>query len=388
MRLFKRVFVLTLALILSITPAKAALGPDSIPAAFDEMLKVASLANPAVIIIDGTTGQIVYGKNIDSQRKPASVIKLLTAAVTLDYLDPQSVFETNVSIAPENKTIVIRGSLDPWISSDHGVARKMNRASLTSMGSKTLTAIKTANGGSLKNYQVVYSNLYSEDIAKLKAYWANREFKPNIKSVSDEEALLQQGDAIATESSPTVAAILDWMLLWSDNLLADRLARLSARAAGYSPDMKGVNKIFRTLLTRLEIDQSRLIVVDASGLSKKNKITAQLMGEFLYKIHKDEKYVFLHDSLPVGGVSGTLQDRFTTTAPNAVGLVRAKTGTLNGTATLAGYVESTDREYVFVVLADKIPLGNSALIKARAAMDRVLGRIAAPNIPVKVLPAP
>ena len=388
MRLFKRVFVLALALVLSIAPARAALGPDSIPAAFDEMLKVASLANPAVIVIDGTTGQIVYGKNIDSQRKPASVIKLLTGAVTLDYLDPQSVFETNVSIAPENKTIVIRGSLDPWISSDHGVARKMNRASLTSMGSKTLTAIKAANGGSLKNYQVVYSNLYSEDIAKLKAYWANREFKPNIKSVSNEEALLQQGDAIATETSPTVAAILDWMLLWSDNLLADRLARLSARAAGYSPDMKGVNKIFRTLLTRLEIDHSKLIVVDASGLSKKNKITAHLMGEFLYKIHKDEKYVFLHDSLPVGGVSGTLQDRFTTTAPNAVGLVRAKTGTLNGTATLAGYVESTDREYVFVVLADKIPLGNSALIKARAAMDRVLGRIAAPNIPAEVSPEP
>jgi D-alanyl-D-alanine carboxypeptidase len=68
--------------------------------------------------------------------------------------------------------------------------------------------------------------------------------------------------------------------------------------------------------------------------------------------------------------------------------VRAKTGTLNGTATLAGYVESTDRNYVFVALADEIPLGNSALDKARAAIDRVLGRIAAPNIPVEVLPAP
>ena len=112
------------------------------------------------------------------------------------------------------------------------------------------------------------------------------------------------------------------------------------------------------------------------------------MGEFLYKINNDEKYYFLHDSLPIGGVSGTLQDRFTSTSPNAVGLVRAKTGTLNGTATLAGYVESTDREYVFVLLADKIPLGNSALKKARAAMDRVLGRIAAPNIPAEIAPTP
>jgi D-alanyl-D-alanine carboxypeptidase len=87
MLLLKRIIAICLALILSIAPARAVLGPESFPAAFDEMLKVASLANPAVIIIDGTTGQIVYGKNINSQRKPASIIILLTAAVTLDYLD-------------------------------------------------------------------------------------------------------------------------------------------------------------------------------------------------------------------------------------------------------------------------------------------------------------
>ena len=388
MLLFKRAIVLFLALILSIAPARAALGPESIPAAFDELLKIPTLSNPAMIVIDGTSGQIIYEKNIYSQRKPASVMKVLAAAVTLDYLDPQSVFNTTVSISPENKSIIIRGSLDPWISSDHNVARKMGRASLPYMGFNTLSAVKKANGGSLKNYKVIYSNLYSQDVANLKAFWLKRGFKPTFKSVSDEETLVAQGDLIASENSPTVAEILKWMMLWSDNLLSERLARLSARAAGYSLDIKGVETIFRALLTSLEIDDSKLVVVDASGLSKKNRITAKLMGEFLYKIHKDEKYALLYESLPVSGVSGTLQNRFTTTAPAAVGLVRAKTGTLNGTATLAGYVESTDRDYVFVALADEIPLGNSALDKARAAIDRVLGRIAAPNIPVEVLPAP
>ena len=388
MLLFKRAIVLTLALILSIAPARAALGPESIPAAFDELLKIPTLSNPAMIVIDGTSGQIIYEKNIYSQRKPASVMKVLAAAVTLDYLDPQSVFNTTVSISPENKSIIIRGSLDPWISSDHNVARKMGRASLPYMGFNTLSAVKKANGGSLKNYKVIYSNLYSQDVANLKAFWLKRGFKPTFKSVSDEETLVAQGDLIASENSPTVAEILNWMMLWSDNLLSERLARLSARAAGYSLDIKGVETIFRALLTSLEIDDSKLVVADASGLSKKNRITAKLMGEFLFKIHKDEKYALLYESLPVSGVSGTLQNRFTTTAPAAVGLVRAKTGTLNGTATLAGYVESTDRDYVFVALADEIPLGNSALDKARAAIDRVLGRIAAPKILVEVLPAP
>ena len=384
----RRIFAVCLALILSIAPADAALGPDSIPAVFDELLKVPTLSNPAMIVIDGTTGQIIYEKNIFSQRKPASVMKVLAGAVTLEYLDPQSVFNTTVNIAPEGKTVVIRGSLDPWISLDHNVARKMNRASLPYMGFNTLSAIKKANGGSLKNYKVIYSNLYSKDVANLKAFWAKRGFKPVFKQVTDEEAFMAQGDLVASENSPTVREILDFMMLWSDNLLADRLAGLAARAAGYSPNIKGIETIFRTLLIQLEIDDSKLVVADASGLSKKNKITAKLMGELLYKIRKDERYALLYESLPIGGVSGTLQDRFTTTAPSAVGLVRAKTGTLNGTATLAGYVQSTDREYVFVTLADDIAKGNAALNKARAAIDRVLGRIAAPNIPAEISPAP
>jgi len=385
---FRRIFAVCLALILSIAPAGAALAPDSIPAAFDELLKIPSLSNPAMIVIDGTTGQIIYEKNIYSQRKPASVMKVLSGAVTLEYLDQESVFNTTISIVPEEKTIVIRGSLDPWISLDHKVGRKMHRASLPYMGFNTLTAVKEANGGSLKNYKVMYSNLYSQDVGNLKAFWAKRGFKPVFKAVTDDEAFMAQGELVVSENSPKVTEILDWMMLWSDNVLAERLARLSARAAGYSLDTKGVNTIFRTLLAHFEIDDSKLVVADASGLSKKNKITAKLMGELLYKLRKEEKFAHLYDSLPVGGVSGTLQNRFTTTAPSAVGLVRAKTGTLNGTATLAGYVQSTDREYVFVTLADDIAKGNAALNKARAAIDRVLGRIAAPNIPTEIIPAP
>lgn len=388
MRRFYSVLSILLATILSILPAQAVLGPESIPAAFDELLKSQTLSNPAMIVIDGTTGQVIYEKNVYSQRKPASVMKILAGAATLEYLDPQATFNTTVTVNAESKQVIIRGSLDPWISLDHTTARKMGRASLPYMGFSTLSAVKEFNGGSLKNYSVIYSNLYSQDVANLKAFWAKRGFKPVMKSVSDDEAFMALGEQIASENSPTVAAILDWTLLWSDNLLAERLARLSAKAAGYSMDVKGVDKVFRTILAHFEIDSSKLVVADASGLSKQNKITAKMMGELLFKIRKEEKFSLIYAGLPVGGVSGTLRNRFITTAPSAVGLVRAKTGTLNGTATLAGYVQSTDREYVFVTLADEIAKGNSALNKARAAIDRVLGRIAAPNIPTEISPAP
>jgi D-alanyl-D-alanine carboxypeptidase/D-alanyl-D-alanine-endopeptidase (penicillin-binding protein 4) len=178
------------------------------------------------------------------------------------------------------------------------------------------------------------------------------------------------------------------MMLWSDNQLADRLARLSSQAAGEPFGILGVERIFKKLLAELQIDSSKLVVKDASGLSKSNKVTAKMIGELLYKLRKDPRFTGLYPVLPVSGVSGTLNERFIDTAPTAVGLVRAKTGSLNGTATLAGYVESSDREYVFVTLADQIPRGYTSLKKARAAIDKILGRIAAPNIPAEISPLP
>lgn len=387
-RLIRRILAVTLLLGAITVPANAAIGPAKIPAVFDELLKNQRLSNPAMVLIDGTTGQVIYAKNGFSQRKPASVMKLLTSAATIQHLDLQSTFNTTISINHDIKTVIIRGALDPWISLDHKTARKMNRASLPFMGFETLKGVKAFNGGSLKNYDVIYSDLYSQDVSNFKSFWSKRGFKPKFKEVTDDEAFMALGEQIVSENSPTVAALVDWILLWSDNLISERLARISARAAGYPMNSKGVDQVLRDVLIGMQIDDSKLVVADASGLSHKNKITAKMMGEFLYKIRQDEKYALIYSGLPIGGVSGTLRSRFLTTAPSAVGLVRAKTGTLNGTATLAGYVESQDREYIFVTLADEIPSGNTALKRAREAIDRVLGRIAAPNIPAEISPAP
>ena len=106
------------------------------------------------------------------------------------------------------------------------------------------------------------------------------------------------------------------------------------------------------------------------------------------KIHNDEKYAPIINGLPVGGLTGTLKDRFIKTAPNAIGLVKAKTGTLNGTANLAGYVESGDHEYAFVIIADKLPRSYSAAQRARAIMDKILGKIAAPFLALLNLDEP
>ncbi len=385
------IFLLSLSIALSLAPAQAALSAGSIPAVFDELLKSAVLSNPAMVLIDGTTGQIVYEKNSFSQRKPASVMKIFAGVATLKYLDPQSSFVTNISLGVEDRTLVISGSYDPWISLDHRVARKMKRTSLPYLAFNSLSAVKKANNGSLKKITVLYSGLYSQDISNLKKFWAKRGFKPMMRAITADEVLLNSAALVVSDTSPQISQILDYMMKWSENNLAERLARLSSRASGSAFNSQGVSDTFIKILSDLEIDASKLTVIDASGLSKENRITAAMMGELLYKLRKDEKYKLLYESMPVGGVSGTLRSRFLTTAPQAIGLVRAKTGTLNGTVTLAGYIESIDREYVFVTLADEIPRGTRANSKARAAIDRLLGRIAAPITPViisEAVPAP
>ncbi len=385
-----RLFISTLALVavISVAPASAVLSPESIPAAFEELLRQPSLSNPAMILIDGTTGEVVYEKNAYSQRKPASVMKIFAAAAAIKYLDMDSRFVTKISLGITEKTLVIQGSYDPWISLDHRVARKMHRESLPYLAFNALTAIKKSNHGSLKNISVLYSGLYSQDVANLKSFWAKRGFKPSMKPTPAEEILLNEAEFVIGDESPKASEILDYTLLWSENNLAERLARLSARAAGNSFNDAGVAQTFEALLVEFGVDPSKLVVKDASGLSKENRITASMLGKLMFELRKDPRYGLLYDSLPVAGVSGTLRSRFLTTAPGAVGLIRAKTGTLNGTVTLAGYVQSTDREYIFVTLADDISRGSKSTAKARSAIDRLLGRIAAPNIPTEISEAP
>ncbi|MEY4023963.1 MAG: hypothetical protein RLZ23_924, partial [Actinomycetota bacterium] len=190
--------------------------------------------------------------------------------------------------------------------------------------------------------------------------------------------------------SPELQEILAFTLTWSDNLLAERIARLASQAAGYSLDDAGVAQTFSDVLSSFGIEKKNAIIQDASGLSRDNRITAKQVAELLFKIRQDSKFAALIGGLPVGGVTGTLRHRFIETAPQAVGLIKAKTGTLNGTANLAGlngtanlagYVESGDREYAFVIFADRLRKGSVAESRARNTVDRLLGKVAEPLLP-------
>jgi D-alanyl-D-alanine carboxypeptidase/D-alanyl-D-alanine-endopeptidase (penicillin-binding protein 4) len=243
------------------------------------------------------------------------------------------------------------------------------------------------NNGSTKDTTIYYSGLYSSEISHIKGFLKDHSASTNLKRVSDKALEPLIGVEIFTSTSPTLQKIVDWLLTWSDNLLAERVARLASVAAGNSLDDAGVAKTFATLLSGLGISTSHLVVKDASGLSKQNRVTARQISQLLFAIHHDPKFAPIVGGLPIGGVTGTLQNRFVDTAPDAVGLVRAKTGTLNGTTNLAGYVESGDRQYIFVIIADRHSKSYTVTKKVRATVDRILGKIAKPLLPtLNILP--
>jgi PBP4 family serine-type D-alanyl-D-alanine carboxypeptidase len=264
----------------------------------------------------------------------------------------------------------------------------MGRTSLERIEFNALSAIKELNSGSTKNTTIYYSDLYAQDVAHLAKFLKNHHLSIALKRVTKNAAIAQSNLQILTSTSPTLEKILDWTLTWSDNLLAERIARLASQAAGNTLDDKGVELTFNQMLTDMGISTSNLVVRDASGLSKENRVTAKQISELLMVICHDPKFLPLINGLPVGGVSGTLQHRFIETAPNAVGLVRAKTGTLNGTTNLAGYVESSDHQYIFVIIADRHSKSYSVTKKVRATVDRILGKIAKPLLPVLTPIAP
>lgn len=363
------------------TPQISAVEPNYVAGIFERYIEKKELANPSVIVLDQSSGEIVFAKSANSLRKPASVQKILAAVSALTFIDPVETFTTTVSLGQQTRTLVIEGSRDPWVSFNHKEALRLGRASLPRIEYNSLSALQEVNAEPISKATIYYSNLYSQEVAHIKAFYKKQGITASLKRVSPREAAELKADEILQTHSPELQRMLAFFLTWSDNVLTERIARLAALRAGQTFDEDGVAITFAGILESYGIDSSPLLVKDASGLSHDNRITAAQVGSLLLKIRNDPQFLPVVSGLPISGITGTLKDRFTKTAPEAVGLVKAKTGTLNGTTNLAGYIESGDREYVFVIISDKHPRTYSAAKRARATVDRILGKIASPLLP-------
>lgn len=118
---------------------------------------------------------------------------------------------------------------------------------------------------------------------------------------------------------------------------------------------------------RFGLDPSRYVIADGSGVSLYNYASAELLVKaLLYARQRTNIYGHLYPSLPVAGEDGTLRSRMRGT--KAQYNIHAKTGTLEGVITLAGYATSSEgHELAFTIMNQ----GVLHTANARRFQDRV-----------------
>jgi D-alanyl-D-alanine carboxypeptidase len=358
--------------------APAALKSSTISPILKSAANSKTLAYPGMMLVDPATGESIFEYSADSLRMPASLLKIISAVALLDYVAPDFRFTTEILTGAEPNTLIIAGSLDPWMERNGILAIKMGRASLPKIVKTALQKLDSDNGAPIKTLNIKYSKMHIPDIDFIKAQFVARNVKVTTTRVSSEEANLLSKESIAIFQSPSIQKIMDWMLIWSDNALGNRMAMYASMKAGFGYSESGIEETFVKTLNNLDIDSTGLVAVDGSGLSRSNRVSAQMLAQLLLKTYDNEKYRTIYGGLPVGGVNGTMRNRFVSSAPKAIGLVRTKTGSLTGVVSLAGYVQGGDREYIFVAIADQIPKNPSAARAARVALDKVLAKFAKP----------
>jgi D-alanyl-D-alanine carboxypeptidase/D-alanyl-D-alanine-endopeptidase (penicillin-binding protein 4) len=342
---------------------------------------------------------------------PASTTKLLTAFAALSAIGPETRFTTSVVSAGDR--IVLVGGGDPYLSVKKAKASDREAvADLTTLATRTARALKrqgvdrvslgfdsslftgpSASPGWKSSY--VSGNV----VTPVSALWADqgavngvRSRNPAASAAKTFARLLgDRGVAVAgspdpvdspTASTPvasvrsaTVAQIVDALIRTSDNQASEVMLRHIAIAAGEPATFDGGADAVAEVLTNAGIDTTGLRLRDGSGLSRGNRISPTTLAQTILAANADLHTSTLLSALPVSGFSGTLTDRFSK-SKRAYGLVRAKTGTLTGVHSLAGYaVEANGLPVIFALMSDGSP--GVDLASAQAALDRVAAAIAA-----------
>ena len=349
---------------------------SSIPAhslhSLDKYINAKSLASPGLLVINPADGKVIADNASNSLRIPASVLKLISTSAALHFLGPDKTFTTTIYSTDKSSSFVIKGGLDPWLTSNATLAKKNGQKYLP-------TLITKANTENKKKVTVYYSGLYEKDITNLKVYLKSKRITGTFKKVDSEKAQSLAVEEKASLTSLPITEMVKFAIMWSDNTLADRLGKAAARKLGHPTDSDGLQKTFEQAMSEMGVETKGMKVFDGSGLSKSNRVSAKTFVELLIKIRNNPQYESIYEGMPVGGLTGTLQKRFVETAPNAIGHVHAKTGWVDRSVTMAGYVDDGENEYAFAILADGIKPTWKSRKDARVAMDRLLGVIVRGN---------
>jgi D-alanyl-D-alanine carboxypeptidase/D-alanyl-D-alanine-endopeptidase (penicillin-binding protein 4) len=172
------------------------------------------------------------------------------------------------------------------------------------------------------------------------------------------------GDQISRQIFMTNQNSLNWLA----NKLLKKVGEEKYQKRDFANGCRAVSEFWNDK----GLDTTGLRMCDGSGLSKENLLTPKLLTDVLfYMMSSPYNYIF-YNSLPLSGISGTLKHY--TNGTTAEGMIRAKTGTVNGVKSFAGYVNTlSGKKLVFAIILNNISC-RAKIIKKK--MEGVFVRMA------------
>lgn len=282
----------------------------------------------------------------------------------------------NIFVRPDSTGKKPKVFLDP----DVGMFTVENKAQQNE-GDKTELFVER------KGTQIIVSGTIGKKSKEFVAYknvedpadWSGR----NLKLFLKQRGITVDGDVkpgvmpksmkiVSEYESKPIEAILADMNKFSNNYVAEMLTKnLSISGEADVGNLKkGMVKV-NEYLARIKTPKDQYYMVNPSGLTRENKMSAKAMTHLLETIHKDFKiFPELLVSLPIAGVDGTLKKRMKGEA--AERWVRAKTGFLTGVVSLAGYAGRADgRVYQFTFIFN----GSTDEARIRNFFDKILNTL-------------
>ncbi len=356
-------------------------------------------------ITDALTGEQLWAQGADVPMQPASTNKVLTAAAALLTLDRDARLTTRV-VSTSPGVVVLVGGGDQTLSAARRGEQTWYRdaARISDLADQV-----RRSGVDVKSVQVdvsAYSgptmapgwdplDIDGGDIAPMEAVMldAGRTQPVSVESRRSRTPALDAGRALAvalrvdpdkvtvlppgraTVTGTEIASVqsaplmerLRQMMHSSDNVMAESIGREVAEALGRPRSFAGAADAVLQSLRDAGIDTTGARLFDNSGLSVDDRITAETLDEIVQAAAGEgtRKLRPLVDLLAIAGGSGTMSNRYHDTEPGkaALGYLRAKTGSLTGTNTLAGIVtDRSGRVLTFALMSNNAgPTGRTSL---------------------------
>lgn len=344
-------------------------------------------------VVDVASGQVLYEKNSHLGGTPASSLKVATAIAALDTFGGAHRFSTSVWL--DGNTLVLRGGGDVLLGDGQSATEHpKGYAGLASLAEQTAKELKVRGIGEVKvwlddslfgdaqvNPEWDKSLFSSNNIAAIYplAHYAGRatqntrsayqsdaaqEVRKVFSAKLGQEIKVSQGGRGAYNGGEQLTEVLSaplrdqlkYMLLVSDNYLTETMGRLVAVQKKLDPKQAAaaVQQVAEAYGAK------DIALTDTSGLAASNKISPAALTTLLRAAATSGKPELreLVYSLPVAGYNGTLMTRLTDAQTR--GLVRAKTGSLSGVATLTGMTLTEDGRLIAFSIFAAQPDGSLA----------------------------